>query len=136
MKPDFDKAWDMILEDDRLESIRRKLSVHELRHLFYVAVEGLCGPPESTGLNAGLAPEQDHISLKRREVMTITVTIKIPPDVEAVVIELVPTPNDPFAHKNRKETIVEPGKEGIFHIWGEKQIFIAERSLRDRIKDG
>lgn len=66
--------------------------------------------------------------------MTTTVTVKVPSDVEAVVIELVPTTNDPFAHRDRKETIVEPGKEGIFHVWGEKQIFVAERSLRDRIK--
>ena len=40
----------MVLEDGRLKSIRRKLSIHELRQLFYVAVEGLCGPPEVTGL--------------------------------------------------------------------------------------
>ena len=46
-QPDFDGAWKMMLEDERMSSIRSKLSIHEVRMLFYVAVEGLWGPPQA-----------------------------------------------------------------------------------------
>lgn len=73
--------------------------------------------------------------LKAEEIqMTILIKVEVPLEHQAVVIELVPTSDDPHALKQRTETIVEPGKIGIYHVWGEKQIFISERSLRDRIK--
>ena len=50
-KPDFDRAWTMMIEDERMASIRKKLSIHEVRMLFYIAVEGLWGPPQESGLH-------------------------------------------------------------------------------------
>lgn len=46
MKPNFLKAWDMVLEDAGLEDVLEKISKTDLRRLFDVAVEGLCYPPE------------------------------------------------------------------------------------------
>ena len=50
-RPDFDRAWTMMLEDERMASIRMKLSIDEVRMLFYVAVEGLWGPPQAKEMN-------------------------------------------------------------------------------------
>ena len=45
VKPDYDRAWNLFLTDERLAKIRKKLSMHDVRKIFYVAVEGLLGPP-------------------------------------------------------------------------------------------
>ena len=52
-RPDFDRAWKMMLEDERMSSIRSKLSIQELQMLFYVVVEGLWGPPQAKEMNDG-----------------------------------------------------------------------------------
>ena len=43
----------MMLEDERMASIRMKLSIDEVRMLFYVVVEGLWGPPQAKKMNDG-----------------------------------------------------------------------------------
>lgn len=59
LRPDFDRAWDKFLSDDRLMGIRNKLSMHDIRQIFYVAVEGLLGPPQDAAIDSAREQQTD-----------------------------------------------------------------------------
>lgn len=45
----FDAAYDAVLTDERLKTIRQRISLHELRTLFYILANALGTPPVERG---------------------------------------------------------------------------------------